>query len=63
MVEGRQEAAWAHTASLIALLINLHRDPKRSQPVKPEDFMPGEKPEEVSKFDVERFRLFVKAPA
>lgn len=40
MVEGRRENQWSHTASLMALLINLHRDPKRGRPADPKDLMP-----------------------
>jgi hypothetical protein len=28
-------------ASVLALLVNVHRDPKRSSAVSPEDFLPG----------------------
>jgi hypothetical protein len=41
MAEGRSRAAWNHTASIMALLANINRDPRRrSQPYKPEEFTP-----------------------
>lgn len=41
MAEAKRRAAWQHTASLMALLANCHRDPKqRSQPYRPSDFDP-----------------------
>ena len=40
MAEGRQREAWNHTASLLALLANCHRDPKRSRACTVADFHP-----------------------
>jgi hypothetical protein len=40
MAEGRQQERWQHTASLLALIANCHRDPKRRRPYTPEDFLP-----------------------
>jgi hypothetical protein len=40
MAEGRQREAWNHTAALMALLANCHRDPKRSRAFRPDDFHP-----------------------
>jgi hypothetical protein len=40
MAEARQEEAWNHTAAVLSLLANIHRDPKRSRPYKPADFHP-----------------------
>jgi hypothetical protein len=40
MAEGRQRANWAQTASVMALLANCHRDPKRSRAFRPSDFDP-----------------------
>lgn len=41
MAEGRQVAEWGRTSSLMALLANCHRDPKRrSRPFQPADFSP-----------------------
>lgn len=39
--EGRQAERWDHTATLLALQANCHRDPKRrSRPFEPADFHP-----------------------
>jgi hypothetical protein len=40
MADGKQRDAWAHTSSLMALLVNINRDPKRGRAVKPDDFNP-----------------------
>ena len=41
MAEGRSRAAWNHTGSMMALLANINRDPKRrSKPYRPEEFSP-----------------------
>ncbi|MGD9856510.1 MAG: hypothetical protein AB7U20_16305 [Planctomycetaceae bacterium] len=44
MAESRQSDAWNHTASVLALLANAHRDPKKTRPLKPADFHPLRKP-------------------
>ena len=40
MAEGRGRAAWAHTSSVLALIANVNRDPKRQRPFRPADFDP-----------------------
>lgn len=41
MAEGRAESLWSHTSHVLALLANVHRDPKRtSRPFAPADFNP-----------------------
>jgi hypothetical protein len=40
MAEGRQREAWNHTAALLALLANCHRDPRRSRAFSVTDFHP-----------------------
>jgi hypothetical protein len=40
MAEGRLRAEWAQTSSLLCLLPNIHRDPKRAQAKRPGDFDP-----------------------
>ncbi|MGH7143119.1 MAG: hypothetical protein ACREJ2_03175 [Planctomycetota bacterium] len=42
MAEGHGREAWAHTAALLALTANVHRDPKKSKPFSPSDFHPYE---------------------
>jgi hypothetical protein len=42
MANARQHETWNHTASLMALIANCHRDSKkRRQPYKPQEFHPA----------------------
>ncbi|MGN0847876.1 MAG: hypothetical protein ACI4RA_10900 [Kiritimatiellia bacterium] len=40
MVEGRGKFEWNQTASLMALAVNLMRDPRKGKGVGPNDFNP-----------------------
>ena len=40
MADGRAKFEWGIASSLMALLANLNRDPKRGKPLKPSDFNP-----------------------
>lgn len=40
MTEARLSSAWDHTAAVLAMLANTHRDPKKQQRVKAEQFHP-----------------------
>lgn len=40
MAEARQHERWNHTAALLALLANVHRDPRRRRPVTPAELHP-----------------------
>ena len=40
MTEARGRFEWGQTASLMALIANVLRDPKKSRTVKPSDFNP-----------------------
>lgn len=41
MAEGKSKSLWAHTSLIMALLAELHRDPKeRTRPFSPADFNP-----------------------
>ena len=40
MADAKQTADWNHTAALLAMLANTHRDPKKTRPFKPGDFHP-----------------------
>jgi hypothetical protein len=42
MQRGRQSAEWDRAALIAAILINTHRDPKKSKAAKLEDFHPFE---------------------
>ena len=46
MAEARQREAWNHTAALLALLANCHRDPRRSSAFTVTDFHPLAEPAE-----------------
>lgn len=40
LAEARQRDQWNHTASVMALIANVNRDPKKGRPAKPDDFHP-----------------------
>jgi hypothetical protein len=40
MAEAKSQQRWAHTSALLAMLANVHRDPKKSRLFKPADFNP-----------------------
>jgi len=40
MAEARLQDNWSRTSSLMALLANCHRDPKKTQAYRPRDFNP-----------------------
>lgn len=40
MAEATSTDRWNHTAALLALLANVHRDPRRRRPFTPADFHP-----------------------
>ncbi len=40
MAEGRSRDEWARTSSLLAMIANCHRDPKKTRAFKPADFDP-----------------------
>ena len=40
MVEGRGKFEWGIASSLMALLVNLNRDPKKGKAASPADFNP-----------------------
>lgn len=40
MAHGRQRDQWNHTATLLAMLANINRDPKKSRAARPMDFHP-----------------------
>ena len=41
MVDGRRTDAWNHTANLLCMLANIHRDPKKQRkPFEPREFHP-----------------------
>ena len=40
MTEARSQDLWGHTSSVLALIANVNRDPKKSRPFSPKDFNP-----------------------
>lgn len=40
MAEGHHKDMWQHTSSVMALIANVNRDPKKGRPFKPADFNP-----------------------
>ncbi|MEQ9616666.1 MAG: hypothetical protein RLN60_01385 [Phycisphaerales bacterium] len=40
MAEARQRSEWARTSTLMALIANANRDPKKTRAFKPSDFDP-----------------------
>ena len=46
MAESRSRDRWNHTSAILAMLANVHRDPKKSRKFKPRDFHPDAQPEE-----------------
>jgi hypothetical protein len=40
MAQAHSRQQWHHTAALLALIANCHRDAKRHRPYTPEDFLP-----------------------
>ena len=40
MAEGRGKMEWAQTSCLMALIVNILRDPKKGKSAKPADFNP-----------------------
>ncbi len=53
MAEARQRESWSRTASVMALIANTQRDPKKSRPFRPSDFDP---------FSTRRFSPAANAP-
>jgi len=43
MAEGRLAHDWARTSTVLALLANCHRDPKKTRAFRPDDFNPVER--------------------
>ncbi len=40
MAEAKSKDSWSHTSSILALIANVNRDPKKSRTFKPDDFNP-----------------------
>jgi hypothetical protein len=42
MAEAKSKDNWNHTSTLLALMININRDPKKQRAVKPKELNPHE---------------------
>lgn len=40
MAEARSKATWGHTSSVLALIANVNRDPRKGKPFMPDQFNP-----------------------
>lgn len=61
MSEARTRDAWSRTSSLMALLANCHRDPKKSRAYRPSDFDPFSRTSQPIQADFALLReMFVK---
>jgi hypothetical protein len=52
MAEGRQRVDWSRTSSLMALIANTQRDPKKTRAFRPSDFDPFIQPRPIPKAGV-----------
>ena len=61
MADGRMRQAWNHTSTVLALIANVNRDPKKSKAFGPKDFHPYEtrKAERPVKADISILKKFV----
>ena len=41
MAEARQHDLWNYASAVMALLANIHRDPKKGRALRPQDFHPA----------------------
>jgi hypothetical protein len=61
MADGRMREAWNRTSTVLALIANVNRDPKKSKAFGPKDFHPYEarKAKPPVKADISIFKQFV----
>ena len=61
MAEGRARDTWGRTSSLMALLANCNRDPKKTRAYRPSDFDPFSRTSQPIQADFALLReMFVK---
>lgn len=62
MADVRAKALWAPAVSLMALLANCHRDPKKGRAARPQDFWPFDRQcERVPKVGIDVLKeVFIK---
>lgn len=56
MAEARSRERWQHTSTILAMLANLHRDPRRSRAFRPADFDPFAAEPQPAKVGIEVLR-------
>lgn len=52
MAEGRSRDEWGRTSSLLAMIANVNRNPRKRRPYRPGDFDPTAKPAKPVKVGV-----------
>ena len=62
MSDGLLDNQWSHTASVLAMIANVNRDPKKGKPLKPDDLNPTVEKEipvtEMPQSDLRELREF-----
>jgi hypothetical protein len=61
-VESRQTDSWSRTAHLLATILNVNRDPKRSKAISPADLMPQRRRRHQAPIttDISALKVFLK---
>ena len=64
MAEARRKDAWDRTSTVLALIANVNRDPKKTRAFRPKDFNPYERHGKagmpITKGNIEALKVFVK---
>ena len=47
MADAKSRAEWDRASALMCLTANIHRDPKKGRPLKPQDFNPHSLPQVI----------------
>ena len=61
MAEARQRSEWARTSTLMALIANAHRDPKKTRAFRPGDFDPFARHASETTHDMTALRALLTA--
>ena len=62
MADSSSREAWAHTSTVLAMLANVNRDPKKTGPFKPSDFDPHTARKRPSKASIDILEKVFVAP-
>jgi len=64
MAEARRKDAWDRTSTVLALIANVNRDPKKTRAFRPKDFNPyerrGKSGMPITKGNIGALKVFVK---